>query len=309
MDAASSTVPPAEPIVLAGVRKAFGPLQAVAGVDLRVPRGELFGLIGHNGAGKSTLFRIMLGLTDADSGRVEVAGVAVGGPQWREARRRIGYLPEQLALYESLSGRETLAFFAKLKGAPRAQIEQLLELVGLGHAAERAVRTYSKGMRQRLGLAQALLGDPQVLFLDEPTNGLDPQAIKEFYELLGALGARGTTILITSHILAELQQRVDRLAILANGKVVAQGSVQALREQLALPLTLTLRGTPELLQAAREAAGDCARALLLPEALQLHCERHRKMELLARLAPLAGRLADLEITEPSLEDLYFGVAA
>lgn len=308
MDTAS-TIPPAEPILLTGVRKAFGPLQAVAGVDLRVPRGELFGLIGHNGAGKSTLFRIMLGLTAADAGRVEVAGVAVGGPQWREARRRIGYLPEQLALYDNLSGRETLAFFAKLKGAARTQIDSLLDLVGLGHAAERAVRTYSKGMRQRLGLAQALLGEPQVLFLDEPTNGLDPQAIKEFYALLGALSARGTTILITSHILAELQQRVDRLAIMANGKVVAQGSVETLREQLDLPLVVALRGRSEVLEAARAAVGDCARALALPEALQLQCERGRKMELLARLAPLAGQLADLQILEPTLEDLYFGVAA
>ncbi len=308
MDTAS-TIPPAEPILLAGVRKAFGPLQAVAGVDLRVPRGELFGLIGHNGAGKSTLFRVMLGLTTADAGRVEVAGVAVGGPQWREARRRIGYLPEQLALYDNLSGRETLAFFAKLKGAARTQIDSLLDLVGLAHAAGRAVRTYSKGMRQRLGLAQALLGEPQVLFLDEPTNGLDPQAIKEFYELLGALSARGTTILITSHILAELQQRVDRLAIMASGKVVAQGSVDTLREQLDLPLVVALRGRSEVLEAARAAVGDCARALALPEALQLQCERARKMELLARLAPLAGQLADLQILEPTLEDLYFGVAA
>lgn len=307
MDAISDRT--SDPIALQGVRKAFGPLQAVDGVDLNVPRGELFGLIGHNGAGKSTLFRIMLGLAQADAGTVRVAGCAVNGPEWRAARRRIGYLPEQLALYDNLNGRETLQFFARLKGAALTQVEPLLAQVGLGAAAGRAVRTYSKGMRQRLGLAQALLGEPQVLFLDEPSNGLDPQAIREFYELLAGLRSRGVTILITSHILAELQQRVDCLAIMAAGKVVAQGSVQALREQLALPLTLVLRASPELLREAALAAGDAAEVEQRHDGLHLHCERSRKMELLSRLAPLAARLNDLQIHEPSLEDLYFGVKA
>ncbi|MBB5203382.1 Cu-processing system ATP-binding protein [Inhella inkyongensis] len=304
MDAISHT----DAIRLLAVRKAFGALQAVDGVDLQVPRGELFGLIGHNGAGKSTLFRIMLGLATADSGSVEVAGCAVGGPQWREARRRIGYLPEQLALYDNLNARETLAFFARLKGASTEQIEPLLARVGLTAAADRPVRTYSKGMRQRLGLAQALLGSPQVLFLDEPSNGLDPQAIREFYDLLAELRAQGVTVIITSHILAELQQRVDRLAILANGRVVAQGSVQALREQLALPLEVALRGSPALLQQAASVAGAAHAPRHQDGLLHLRCERADKMTLLARLAPLAAQLEDLQIHEPSLEDLYFGVA-
>ncbi|MBH9552298.1 ABC transporter ATP-binding protein [Inhella gelatinilytica] len=297
------------PIALQGVRKAFGPLVAVDGVDLTVPRGELFGLIGHNGAGKSTLFRIMLGLTPADAGEVQVAGCAVGSPAWQAARARIGYLPEQLALYDNLNAVETLTFFAQLKRADASQIEPLLARVGLSAAAGRPVRTYSKGMRQRLGLAQALLGTPQVLFLDEPTNGLDPQAIREFYELLDGLRRQGVTVIITSHILAELQQRVDRLAILASGRIVAQGSVQELREALALPLTVSLWGEPSVLAAAQTAVGDCATAQQDGAGLHLRCERVHKMEVLARLAPLASQLADLQIHEPSLEDLYFGVAA
>jgi len=147
------------PIRLAGVRKAFGAVQAVDGVDLTVAPGEVFGLIGHNGAGKSTLFKLMLGLLKPDAGRVEVAGAAVGGGGWRAARQRIGYLPEQLALYDNLNGLETLRFFARLKGAPLPQCEALLQRVGLGAAAHRAVHGYSKGMRQRLGFAQALLGE------------------------------------------------------------------------------------------------------------------------------------------------------
>ncbi len=297
------------PIVLRGVRKAFGEVQAVAGVDLDVGRGELFGLIGHNGAGKSTLFRLMLGLAAPDAGAVHVAGCAVGARGWRAARRHIGYLPENLALYDNLSGLETLHFFARLKGAPASQCPALLERVGLGGAAARAVRGYSKGMRQRLGLAQALLGTPQVLFLDEPSNGLDPQAIRDLYATLAALRAGGVTIVITSHILAELQQRVDRLAIMADGAIVARGSVRDLREQLALPLAVEVRGDAPALARVREQVagtaevGDSAE----PGTLRLRCARERKMELLARLAPLAAALHDLQIHEPSLEDLYFGV--
>lgn len=298
------------PVHLQDVRKAFGALQAVGGVSLAVARGQMAGLIGHNGAGKSTLFRLMLGLLKPDAGSVQVVGCRAGASGWREARRRIGYLPEQLALYDALSGRETLQFFARLKGAPAAQIGVLLERVGLSFAADRAVRTYSKGMRQRLGLAQALLGEPELLLLDEPSNGLDPQAIREFYALLGEQCARGCAVLITSHILAELQQRVDRLTILANGRVLAQGSVGELRDQLRLPLTLLLRGTPDQLQAAREAAGTLVDHETRAEGqLALRCERANKMALLQRLAPLAATLQDLQVQEPSLEDLYFGVGA
>ncbi|MEW6707217.1 MAG: ABC transporter ATP-binding protein [Pseudomonadota bacterium] len=297
-------------ISLAGVRKAFGPVQAVAGVDLAVAPGEVFGLIGHNGAGKSTLFKLMLGLLAPDAGSVRVAGAVVGGRAWREARRRIGYLPEHLALYDNLSGLETLRFFARLKGVAASQCGPLLERVGLSAAAGRAVHGYSKGMRQRLGFAQALLGRPQVLFLDEPTNGLDPQAIRDFYEILAGLRAQGVTVLITSHILAELQQRVDRLAIMVEGRICALGSVQQLRDELKLPLLLELRGEPAALAAVSARLGDAeATADADPRVLRVRCQRAQKMALLERLAPLAGQLEDLQIHDASLEDLFFGVRA
>jgi len=309
LDATSADTVPVTPIALRGVRKAYGQVQAVAGVDLDVGCGELFGLIGHNGAGKSTLFRLMLGLTKPDAGTVHVLDCPVGGPSWREARRSIGYLPEHLALYDNLSGIETLRFFARMKGAPMQQCAELLDRVGLGAAAKRVVRGYSKGMRQRLGLAQALLGQPQVLFLDEPSNGLDPQAIRDLYATLATLRERGVTIILTSHILAELQQRVDRLAVMAEGSIVALGSVQALREQLAMPLMIVLRGAVQSLTRVRELVAGAAEVCegTDPHELRLRCARERKMELLARLAPLAAALHDLQIHEPSLEELYFGV--
>ena len=148
---------PGMAISLRGVRKHFGSLHAVDGVDLDIPQGEIFGLIGHNGAGKSTLFKMMLGLLAPTSGAILVAGTAVGGRNFRAARRQLGYLPENVVLYDNLDGLETLHFFARLKGAPLAECPAMLEKVGLAHAGKRPVREYSKGMRQRLGFAQALL--------------------------------------------------------------------------------------------------------------------------------------------------------
>ena len=238
----TSTTPASEAAAIEtrGVSKHYGALRAVDGVDLTVQRGEIFGLIGHNGAGKSTLFKMMLGLIAPTEGEILINGCSVRGRGFRAARRHIGYLPENVVLYDNLSGLETLHFFARLKGAPRAQCAPTLERVGLGHAAKRPLREYSKGMRQRLGFAQALLGAPRVLFLDEPTNGLDPQAIRDFYATLRGLQGEGVTVVITSHILAELQERVDRLAIMANGRIQALGSVQALREQTHMPLVFDL---------------------------------------------------------------------
>ncbi len=304
-------------IELRGVCKQYGALRAVDDVHLRVEPGELFGLIGHNGAGKSTLFKIMLGLVPASSGEVRVAGADVRGPDFRAARRRIGYLPENVVLWDNLSGLETLRFFARLKGVDGADrnegCEAVLARVGLAAAGGRAVREYSKGMRQRLGFAQALLGQPRVLFLDEPTTGLDPLAIRDFHASLRALRDQGVTIVLSSHILAELQERVDRLAILSAGRVQALGTVQLLREQRDLPLRVTLRvAEAERARVATALArlddlGLAPRAV--PQGWQLDCPRAAKMLLLRTLAALGSAVQDVSFDEPTLEDLFFGLSS
>jgi Cu-processing system ATP-binding protein len=295
-------------VALRGVTKHYGALHAVDGVDLNIARGEIFGLIGHNGAGKSTLFKMMLGLVPTTSGEIVIDGTQVGGRGFRAARQHLGYLPENVVLYDNLSGLETLRFFARLKGAPLEQCQPALERVGLAHAGKRPVREYSKGMRQRLGFAQALLGSPQVLFLDEPTNGLDPQAIRDFYATLRGLQAQGVTVIITSHILAELQERVDRLAIMADGKVQAVGSVQALREQTHMPLLFELDvdadHVPAVAQALLQVIGAIPEPL--PQGLRLACPREQKMAVLAAIAPFGARVRDIKMQEPSLEDVFFG---
>lgn len=295
-------------IDIRGVHKRYDGYHALRGVDLAVEEGELFGLIGHNGAGKTTLFKMMLGLLSASAGEIRIDGEAVNGATFRQVRRRIGYLPESLALYDNLSGLETLHFFARLKGADPKTAPDLLKLVGLTDAASLRVRGYSKGMRQRLGFAQALLGAPRLLFLDEPTNGLDPEGIREFYDILDGLRSEGVTVVLTSHILAEIQQRVDRLALLRNGAVEALGTVQSLRAARDLPLTVVVHcktGTTrriddmlfELGLIDAQWHGDEAR---------IACPREGKMALLAALASLSDAVVDVEVREPSLEEVMLG---
>lgn len=307
-------------IVLRDVRKHYGSVHAVDGVDLEIAPGQIFGLIGHNGAGKSTLFKMMLGLERPSTGTLLVAGADVSGRDFRAARRKLGYLPENVVLYDNLSGLETLQFFARLKGAPLTQCQPLLERVGLTHAGKRAVREYSKGMRQRLGFAQALLGQPQVLFLDEPTNGLDPQAIRDFYATLRQLQQTGVTVVITSHILSELQERVDNLAILAAGKLQAQGSVQELRERTGLPLVVEIdlhgggdneeqrRSVQKALEAALPNLQNSQSQLeITSKGVRLECQREQKMVVLSAIADKGA--VDVRLIEPSLEDMFFGFSA
>jgi Cu-processing system ATP-binding protein len=297
-------------ISVRGAVKHYGAVHAVDGVDLEIGRGEVFGLIGHNGAGKSTLFKMMLGLVRATAGDIRIQGAPVRGRDFRAVRRVIGYLPENVVLYDNLTGTETLRYFARLKGAPLADCAAVLEHVGLAPAADRAVREYSKGMRQRLGFAQALLGSPQVLFLDEPTNGLDPEAIRDFYATLRGLREQGVTMILSSHILAELQERVDRLAILSDGRVQAVGSVQSLREGMALPLRMEVAATEAGTAAVREAlhALPVTGHRWQGAVFHGHFPREAKMAVLGAIAGLGSAIRDFRIHEPSLEDVFFGCA-
>ncbi len=296
-------------IEIRGVRKHFGALCAVDGIDMHIHAGEILGLIGRNGAGKSTLFKLMLGLERPTEGDVRVAGVSVQSPRFRETRRHLGYLPENIALYDNLSGIETLHFFARLKGAPLHQCDTRLADAGLADAAHRPVREYSKGMRQRLGIAQALLGNPRLLFFDEPTNGLDPQAIRDFYRCIQTLRDGGTTIIISSHILAELQQRVDRLAIIAEGKLRALGSVEQLRQQTTMPMLFRLNLAAEDIaaSAALLSAIEGITVTTAHDGLTLSCGAVHRSAVLGAVLQLGTQVRNLQITEPSLEDMYFGL--
>ena len=210
-------------------------------LDLALCAGECVGLVGHNGAGKSTAIKLMLGLIRPSAGDIAVLGETPTAGRGARRRDEVGYLPEAIALYPSLTGAETLAFYARLKRRPVAANAALLERVGLAAAAHRRVGGYSKGMRQRLGLAQALLGEPRLLLLDEPTTGLDPAVRQNFYEILRDLRRDGATILLSSHALAELEGEVDRVVVLNQGRKIVDGSIAELRALAAIRPRVRLR--------------------------------------------------------------------
>jgi ABC-type multidrug transport system ATPase subunit len=197
---------------------------AVNGLNLDVPEGGVFGFLGPNGAGKTTTIRCLLGLVRASSGRARVLGAEVPG-DLETVIGRVGSIVEQPALFPRFSGRRNLEVLGRLHGASRSSIDRSLERVGLAERAGDMVKTYSLGMKQRLGIAAALLKDPSVLILDEPANGLDPAGIVEVRELVRSLGAEGRTVFISSHILSEVQHTADRVAILARGRLVKAGPV------------------------------------------------------------------------------------
>jgi ABC-2 type transport system ATP-binding protein len=207
-------------------------VEAVRSVDLTVPAGSVFALLGPNGSGKSTTIKMILGLLFPTSGELEVLGAS---PRSVGVKRRIGYLPEESRLYPHLTPLETLRFYAQLFGLPRAvakrRIGELLEMTGLEHARNRAVGEFSKGMARRVGLAQALLNDPDLVLLDEPSSGLDPQGARQVKDLILALGARGKTVLLTSHLLADVEDVCSQIAILFNGVLLAQGALDDLLVQ------------------------------------------------------------------------------
>lgn len=227
-----------------GLAKRFGRVQALADLTMQVRAGEVFGFLGPNGAGKTTSVKLLAGLVHPSAGSGTLLGFPLGD---RRARRRLGYLPELFRYPDWLTGREVLAFHARLSVDPEcaADVPRVLRIVGLEQRAGDRVASYSKGMQQRLGLAVALLGSPDLVILDEPTSALDPAGRLEVREILHDLRARGASVFLNSHLLTEVEHVCDRVAIVTRGRVVAVGSIpELLGAQHAVRVRARANGTP-----------------------------------------------------------------
>jgi Cu-processing system ATP-binding protein len=290
-------------IRLESVSKRFGPIEALAPLDLEIQEGEWLGVFGRNGSGKTSLLRILVGLSRPTTGRVLIAGREPTSEDWRRFRRRLGFMPERLSLFENLTGEKTLGYFARLKGVDGSVIPRLLERVGLSHAGQRKLGGYSKGMLQRVNFAQALLGDPDVLVVDEPIEGLDAHGVKEFFEILKSV--EGRTVVFSSHRLPLLSRFVDRICVLSQGKLKALGTEDELHDRLNLPVRVIIHPSPESNGDLKDALARLGTASIASQQGKLvaSVSQRDKIRFLAALDGLAGSIQDVRIEEPSLEEV------
>lgn len=279
-----------------GLNKFRGKAQVMHDVDLEVYAGERVALLGHNGAGKSTLIKAVLGLIKAEGGDITICSHKPGSAR---ARAATAFLPEAVSFHPAVTGREQLTLFARLAGV-RADVAGLLERVGLGDALDRRIGTYSKGMRQRLGLAQVLLGKPKLALLDEPTSGLDPISRQDLYAIIDELAAQGTAVLIASHALTEVEARTDRIAIMRRGHLVADDTLAGLSAKAGLPTRVRILASEDAGALAVRTGGQRVNGA----SVEIEIEAADKMATLREIAAMGEAVADLEITPPRLEDLY-----
>ncbi len=292
-------------IELNAVEKRYGQAVVVDGIDLQIHGGECFVLVGHNGAGKTTLMKLMLGLARPSAGRVLILGEDPASRSFVGQRQALGFLPESASFYPHMTGQELLSYYARLKGLPVTEIDQRLQQVGLHEASRKRLNTYSKGMRQRLGLAQAILGTPQLLFLDEPTTGLDPLVRRDFYQIIGDLRAGGTTVVISSHALNEIEAQADRIAVIRYGKLMACGSLEDLGRQVNLPVRTRLVVTSDSVSRVADQLAAYTRIDKVNDhSIDLLCPESEKMTLLRHIADLGESVRDISMVAPRLNEIY-----
>jgi len=299
-------------IVVEGLRKRYGPVQALDGVSFAVREGEIFGLLGPNGAGKSTTVRVLVTLTTPDEGRALVAGHDVAH-EADAVRRSIGYVPQESGIDRFATGRENLMLQGRVQGLGgrelRRRVDELLELVGIVDAADRIVGGYSGGMKRRLDVALGLVHRPRVLFLDEPTTGLDPEARVAMWEEVGRLAAQETlTILLTTHYLEEADELADRLVIVSGGRVMVEGTPAGLKAEL--------RGDAVQVELANGQVDDARRVLALAGAVETALADGRTLVsrvhdggqalpgILRALSDAGIAVASVGVSRPSLDDVY-----
>jgi len=294
-----------------GLTKKYGDLVAVDSLDLEVKQGEIYGFLGPNGAGKTTTILMLLGLTEPTAGRLRVLGY----DPLREPlklKRLVGYLPENLGFYEDMTARQNLLYTAKLNGISFSEAEdrvkKILDAVGLSDASDKKVSTYSKGMKQRLGMADVLLKDPSLMLLDEPTTGIDPEGVRHILDIIAESKAGGKTILLSSHLLYQVQKICDRVGIFVKGRLIASGTIQHLgKEVIAGDKYIVEAEVPDATSALEEAVSrvdDVIKVSRSGATLTVECKSDIRGHLAKVIVTSGYTLTQIRSHEYALDEIY-----
>ncbi len=290
-------------IEVENLTKVYGNFKALDGLNLKVEENEVFGYLGPNGAGKTTTINLMIGMLQPTSGSIRIAGIDVERNPL-EIKKICGYLPENVGFYDHMTAKQNLLYFSEFYRIPEREavriIDDLLELVGIADAADRKVGEFSKGMKQRLGLAQALLNDPEVIFLDEPTSGLDPQGAADFRKIIRDLKKEGKTIFFSSHILSEVKEICETVGIINRGRLIAKGKIEEFKQKL----TIIVETEPMIDVSILEPFGNVKTR---GSQIIVEAEKDCRIEISKTLVREGYTIKELHLMEPSLEEIYLRI--
>jgi ABC-2 type transport system ATP-binding protein len=288
-----------------GLRKTYSHVAAVDNVSFTVEKGEIFGFLGPNGAGKTTTIKAMLDLIHADAGTIKINGIDVR-THGKEAKQFIGYMPEKVAFYDNLNALQNLRFYAEIKQVSSEECTKLIDEFGLGDTGKKRVGKFSKGMVQRLGMARAILGNPPILILDEPSGGLDPRGVVLIRDKILEMKKKGTTIFISSHILSEIQEICDRVGIINKGVLVAQDSVEGLSKKLNLKpeITITVDSMSPAIENAIRSLPGVEIVKIKGNTIEIVCDGAMKAKVILAISTAGGNIQNLQTREPSLEEVF-----
>jgi ABC-2 type transport system ATP-binding protein len=294
-----------ETIQVKNLTKKYNDLIAVNNVSFNVRKGEIFGFLGPNGAGKTTTIKAMLGLIHTDTGQIKINGIDIKQDE-KQAKKHIGYLPEKIAFYDNLTASQNMHFYAEMKNVPKTECKPLIIEMGLEDVVNKKVGKFSKGMQQRLGMAQALLGNPSILILDEPSGGLDPRGVALIRNKIRDMKNKGSTVFVSSHILSEVQEVCDRVGIISKGILVAEDTVGNLRDRLNLKPKLVMeleKVTDDIINSVKKLDG-VEKVDVLGVMMHVTCNPRAKSKIILAVEEAGGNILNIQTMEPSLEEVF-----
>ena len=285
--------------------KSFNNFKAVDNISFNVRTGEIFGFLGPNGAGKTTTIKAILDLIHANSGEIKINGLDIT-KKGKEAKKYVGYLPERVAFYDNLTALQNLCFYAEMKNASKEECKALIEEFGLDEAVNKKVGKFSKGMVQRLGMARAVIGNPPILILDEPSGGLDPRGVVLVRDKIREMKNKGTTVFVSSHILSEIQALCDRVGIINRGVLVAEDTVSKLSKRLNLKpkISVELEKMSDGIVKAVKKVDGIEDVQIINKIINVVCGPKKKAKVIVAIEKAGGNIINLHTIEPSLEEVF-----